>query len=177
MLALGFGYFAFRSFNRTYEPREFDARHYDGKTGTVILSYNGRTELELQDQKNHERLLVFSTNGVLVAPVGSYSLSRCRLVAADEQEKQWDAYCFFRSAPRTFVVREDVPAQLDIGPPFTARVKAEKRSDGNHALSFILTDRADNQFAVYGPSPRIPPSFETLSVDGRVVWTGKFQYG
>jgi len=163
------------------QPRiqSFDPAQHKGDTGQIVLAHKGRSELVVQDTRSGRVMRLSTTDGVLVAPAGTYRLVMYRAIATDQSNREWSARCSLRArSPRSITVQANGSQKLDVGPPFKARIEARRLPRDQVYFSFKLTGCGGHDYQLLRGGRRAPaPQFQVTDGSGRVVSRGTFRYG
>ncbi|MFC1525075.1 hypothetical protein ACFL5I_01670 [Planctomycetota bacterium] len=150
----------------------FDSSQYQGAMGKIILPYKGESLLVLIRKKDEDkRIRLFTTDGIFMVPVGTFSLSQYDIFAKDDNIK-WTASGSLRLR-KLYQISADTPLELEIGPPFTASIFIKEGEQNEVKLHFELIGRGGNRFIIRNSEP----SFHMIAHTGSTLWQGKFKYG
>jgi hypothetical protein len=123
---------------------------------------------------------VTAEDGTVRLPAGRYQVIRLTLVKKDDAGTEWKLT--MNGPPKALapaVVGPDATARVALGEPLVAEVDARKRS-ATVELTLRLRGQAGERYAagiLKGRGRPLPPEFEILSEDDKVLETGKFEYG
>lgn len=165
-----------RSFATSPKVEQFDATKYTGPTGTIALTYKGRSRLEVYQHEQRKRLRLSTDDGTIKAPVAIYSVLSYEAIAKDAKRAQWVAT--YRPDSLKAAVSAGATTKLDLGPPLTASITVKKAPNDSVTMDFSLTGATAGQYTITkAHGVRVAPSFVALDQSGRTVWRGRFEYG
>jgi len=160
---------------------------------TLFLFLNSRphgfVELHTQDFKSYMNLhgglwnnvFVKSSHGPLRVRTGVYKLGHTVITAKGDKGQRWTIKC--SSGPKEnlerITVEEEQSTIIKLGPPFKVKTDMERKGqDVSIGISIV------DHFGIHW-SPRIttgkdtlpPPRFKIVNESGKILTSGKFEYG
>lgn len=156
---------------------QFNPKAYKGRTGKISLKYRGESSLLVRAKKDNKVMLLSTKNGIVTAPVGSYSIISYQAKATDKNKAAWVASASL-SKPIAVEITANQTRQIDLGPPLVASVSVS--DNGKRAyMNFKLTNAQGNHnYTITKTTGKTdPPGFRVLDSSGKSVWSGSFSYG
>ena len=121
-----------------------------------------------------------SGDGAVSVPVGTYKPGNI-LLKANEKRRGWTISCY--AGPwgdlDTIKVEKDKTTTLKLGPPFVVKAGVQRRR-GVVSIGYTLIGQSgvhwqENTMAL-GKAPK-PPSLKIVDENGKILASGKFEYG
>jgi len=146
---LGFGIYSSQRAMRVSRVEDFDPEQYEGEMGSIVLPYKGESSLEVQNKESQKRMRFSTTNGMVLAPTGRYDLCSYEVIDEDENGAKWTASgSLYSLKSREISVEADSTQDLEIGPPFVAKVTVKKKGQDEAVLDFKLTGRGGGNYTI-----------------------------
>lgn len=176
----GFAVYQFSHYQANNAPVNFNAATYKGPLGTVTTLPACTCSLTMRPAKGKPLQSFNTTTGSLRIPAGTYEVQSwtCSSLPPKTGSASWVLSTYAPRSARSFVVTANTTTPLPVGPPLTARITPGTVRAGKASLNLALTDAAGNDYTLrsYGKGAA-NPGFEALDSTGKVVWSGKFEYG
>jgi hypothetical protein len=172
-------FLTYRSMERKSEYAAFDPASFEGATGSIDVPGEGDVSLRLRCSDSGEQYQLGGQDGVLTAPVGSYSVTMYQRRITGSDGVTWRASAStLKGDSAGITVPEGGRVELRLGAPFSTKVQRRSLSDGRQSFNLGITGRCGNRFSIraWGKTG-VAPGFEAVSGSGEVVWSGKFAYG
>lgn len=175
----GLAFYGYRQVASYTEIEDFDHTQYRGETGTIVVPYKGKSSLVVADKNSDKQIRFSTTDGTMIVPVGTYELFSYDVADEDENGIKWEASCYlFRLKSGKISVGPGSSQELDIGPPFTAKVTTKSKGRDEASFDMKLTGRDGCQYTISkSGGSRKAPVFHVLGESGNVLWQGSFKYG
>ncbi len=175
----GLAFYGYRQVAGYSEVEDFDHTQYQGETGSIVVPYHGESSLVVADTESDKQIRLSTTDGTLIVPAGTYELFSYDVADEDENGTKWKASCYlFQLKSDKISVEPGSRQKLDIGPPFTAKVAAKSKGQGEVSFDMTLTGRDGCQYTISrAGESRKAPTFHVLGKSGNVLWKGSFTYG
>jgi hypothetical protein len=163
----------------------FDPAKYTGKTGKITLPYAGTSMLlmrKFENGKLGDYMQVMGKEKTIVVPVGTYKVATLSMTTKDKDGKQWSILCSPVSddKARALDIKAGATIVLPACEPITASIDVKQNADKVTMSLQMLGAGGDKctiqQMAQAGTAPEAP-GFQVLSKSGKVLMSGKFQYG
>lgn len=156
----------------------FDPTTYKGPMGSLTTTWQGTATLAVRSLKERKSLKVVSTTGSFRLPADTYSVQSWSQSLPAKTGQNWALECRYPSKLNNVALAANAQVPLNLGPPLTAKIKANPASGGLVSLELGLADAAGNTYTVMATGKGAkPPAFEASNAAGQVVWRGSFEYG
>jgi hypothetical protein len=179
LLGAGYGAYALRGTKSGYTPPvAFNAETHKGPVGTLTLDWKQASTLNVRGKQGKDKYKVDSTDGSFRLPAGTYMVESWNAKATDSKGIAWTLETRYPRNLQNFEVRAEGAAPLALGPPLEAAVSVGGSAGSSASFGFTLKDAAGNDYAMMGTGTGTqPPGFEVVDETGKVVWSGKFEFG
>jgi len=120
------------------------------------------------------------SGGKWQAPAGRYMVLQMGLAKTDAAGATWKLSGSGSGKLESFEIRPGETLALKIGPPLTVKVDAGPAGDGTVSLAMALEGQAGERYtpgAAKDNEDPSPPQFKILNEAGKVLTTGKFEFG
>jgi hypothetical protein len=146
--------------------------------GTLDVGADGAEMVAFSDYGIYQGTV--GADGTLRLPAGRYAVIRLGTKKKDQVGEEWQLMMTEPpEALNPLEVRQGQTHRVPLGPPLTAEVDVEQR-ERLVRLNLMLKGAAGERYtpgAIKGRSRTPPPEFDILSEAGKVLETGKFEYG
>lgn len=161
---------------RKFEFEKFDPAQYDGPMAAITWPGQLSGELMLLDPKGSKMVRTPVTSGKAQMRTGNFSLLNYTMKTHDGGNVEWAATGSLGMAAVS--LEANSTHELTAGPPFTASIAVQKGAAGKEVLSLNVKDLGSNLCSFTKSGRRTaPPRFEIRDEAGKVVFSGKFEYG
>lgn len=148
------------------------------QTGTL---QNISPGFRFQLLKGDEVLSISSEGKEAPLPVGTYRFHQCSFAARDKKNALWTLEGKPLEREKTFEIKEGEITAVEIGPPLSLAVLAEKGTvPETYSLSFKIYGTSGEEYTAFlRDGKRVnPPEFKVFPKGGKnLVKKGKFEYG
>ena len=149
-----------------------------GPAAGIKVSCGGSGELVFRNLKTKAVRKLESNDSTFRLPSGSYQVLTYTSLGKDAGGKAWGGMSNLSSTSRGNVTLGVEEETLKAGPPYHARVAVTQRSGGMVSFDLKFRDSGGAPCRVAAARGRVAnPRFSVEDADGRVVLTGKFEYG
>lgn len=171
------------------ETELFIPAAYHGKLalGEIRLDYKGNASLKVRRSSDNKLFEFVFQDGMAKAPVGSYEMDSLSLVDGDWTVVEKGLHAVFDKnhgqvaclelAKTMIEVRADSTARLSAGMPLTAEIGVNEDKHNKVSLSLLVSNRCNRITSLSKLGGRNYPSFEVLSVSGKILWHERFMPG
>lgn len=176
----GYAYYSLRGVRSGYTPIPIAVsapETFKGPVGTLTLAWKQPSTLNVRSKQGKQRHKVETKDGVFKLPPGTYAVESWSAKVTDSKGITWVLETRYPRHLQSLEVKADGTTQLALGPPLEASILAS-RQGGSANLGFMLRDAAGNDYTLMSSGKGAqPPGFEVTDEAGKVVWSGKFEYG
>jgi hypothetical protein len=164
----------------TYRPRGFVAleKYLERRPDEPLVTASVPAKVTEILLKGHKLNLTLTPKDATVkVPVGKWRLHSWSAEARDARGISWTANGICGASVVEFEAKEGAELALNVGEPFEAVAKAEKRA-GTYSFTQVLRGKNGEEVTVsQGRAPAPPPRMRIRNADGTYDNTLKFEYG
>ncbi|MGB2937290.1 MAG: hypothetical protein WBD05_03700 [Phycisphaerae bacterium] len=155
---------------------QIQAEKIEPTFGTLEVDIPGLTLLTLSDDFGFQR--IGPVDGKVSVVAGKYTVLQMTLAQRDEAGVEW-TLTGRGGKWKNFQILPDQTLQLQLGPPLKASIEVDQ-NNGTASMTFLLVGRGEEVYAGGASKDgkmQPAPKFEILDETGKVLATGKFEYG
>jgi hypothetical protein len=179
LLMIGGGIYGYRRASKMYAIEDFNPAEYKGEMGSIVVPHKGKSSLAVSDKKKGGRIQLSTKDGVFSIPTGAYTLSSYDIIANDKNNIKWEASgSLYSIKSRKISIEPDSRKEIQIGPPFIAKIEAKKKGQNEATFDFKLIGSGGGKYTIgrYGKGKKAP-RFQVIDKSGNILWQDKFEYG